>query len=53
MQIRESIKSVFPDRECCTLVRPVCDEKLLKDLDGVDQDSLRPEFKKVRVLVVS
>ncbi len=43
-QIRESIKALFPDRDCATLVRPVNDETLLSKLDSVPKSQLRPEF---------
>lgn len=43
-QIRESIKALFPDRDCATLVRPVNDEALLSKLDSVPKGQLRPEF---------
>lgn len=33
-QIRRSIASLFPSRDCFTLVRPVNDEKQLQQLDG-------------------
>ena len=33
-QIRRSIASLFPNRDCFTLVRPVNDEKQLQNLDG-------------------
>ena len=32
-KIRESIRALFPDRECFTLVRPVNNEKDLQRLD--------------------
>mmetsp|Transcript_15229 Transcript_15229/g.39199 ORF Transcript_15229/g.39199 Transcript_15229/m.39199 type:complete len:753 (+) Transcript_15229:129-2387(+) len=44
-QIRASIKHLFPDRECFTLVRPVNDEKLLQRLETADSSELRPEFR--------
>jgi len=44
-RIRESIKALFPDRDCFTLVRPVNDEGQLARLDGLDPGKLRPEFK--------
>ncbi len=44
-QIRESIKSLFPDRDCFTLVRPVNDEDELAALDTLDQRRMRPEFR--------
>ncbi|CAI5521822.1 unnamed protein product [Closterium sp. Naga37s-1] len=31
--IRESIRSLFPDRDCFSLVRPIIDERLLQKLD--------------------
>ena len=34
LQIRRSIASLFPNRDCFTLVRPVNDEKQLQNLDG-------------------
>ncbi|GLC47864.1 hypothetical protein PLESTB_000033800 [Pleodorina starrii] len=42
--IRESIKSLFPDRDCVTLVRPVADEEALRNLAVLPADQLRPEF---------
>jgi hypothetical protein len=48
-QIRDSIKSLFPDRDCFTLVRPMHDERALNHLDSLDPSSLRPEFSEVRV----
>ncbi|KAL4431144.1 hypothetical protein ABPG75_006400 [Micractinium tetrahymenae] len=44
-QIRESIKSLFPDRDCFTLVRPVNDEDKLARLDTLAQGEMRPEFR--------
>jgi len=43
-QIRASIKALFPDRECFTLVRPVNDEKNLQQLEKIPSSQLRPEF---------
>ncbi|GMH32246.1 hypothetical protein BSKO_00080 [Bryopsis sp. KO-2023] len=45
-QIRESIKSLFPDRDCATLVRPVNDERDLKKLCTLPPENLREEFTK-------
>jgi len=42
--IRESIRALFPERECFTLVRPVNDEELLQQLNTVPMDQLRPKF---------
>lgn len=35
VQIRESIRALFPDRDCCTLVRPLNDERDLQRLDHI------------------
>eukprot|EP00658_Telonema_sp_P-2_P081809 TRINITY_DN8486_c0_g2_i4.p1 TRINITY_DN8486_c0_g2~~TRINITY_DN8486_c0_g2_i4.p1 ORF type:complete len:394 (+),score=122.08 TRINITY_DN8486_c0_g2_i4:102-1283(+) len=42
--IRESIRALFPERECCALVRPITDEKKLQKLNEVPLTDLRPEF---------
>lgn len=47
LQIRDSIKSLFPDRDCYTLVRPMHDERALNHLDSLDPSQLRPEFSEV------
>eukprot|EP00879_Flechtneria_rotunda_P026418 GHRR01028167.1.p1 GENE.GHRR01028167.1~~GHRR01028167.1.p1 ORF type:complete len:521 (+),score=214.38 GHRR01028167.1:384-1946(+) len=44
-QIRASIKSLFPDRDCATLVRPMHDEQALVNLDQIPPNQLRPEFR--------
>nr|GMD09075.1 guanylate-binding protein 1-like [Ipomoea batatas] len=44
-EIRESIRALFPDRECFTLVRPLSNENELQRLDQIALDKLRPEFK--------
>lgn len=44
-QIRESIKALFPDRDCFTLVRPVNEEDALARLDTLPAAQLRPEFR--------
>lgn len=46
-QLRDSIKALFPDRDCCMLVRPVADESQLIQLDMLPQSTLRPEFREV------
>ncbi|KAL6610781.1 hypothetical protein ACP70R_040750 [Stipagrostis hirtigluma subsp. patula] len=43
--IRESIRALFPDRECFTLVRPVNNEKDLQRLDQLPLSNFRPEFR--------
>ncbi|XVF87421.1 hypothetical protein PTKIN_Ptkin18bG0118700 [Pterospermum kingtungense] len=44
-EIRDSIRGLFPDRECFTLVRPLNNENDLKRLDQLSLDKLRPEFR--------
>ncbi|CAL4969743.1 unnamed protein product [Urochloa decumbens] len=44
-EIRESIRSLFPDRECFTLVRPLNNENELQRLDQIPLEKLRPEFQ--------
>ncbi|WIA21574.1 hypothetical protein OEZ85_000766 [Tetradesmus obliquus] len=43
--IRTSIKGLFPDRDCATLVRPMHDELALVTLDHIQPEQLRPEFR--------
>ncbi|XP_044461707.1 guanylate-binding protein 3-like isoform X2 [Mangifera indica] len=44
-EIRDSIRALFPDRECFTLVRPLNNENDLQRLDKISLDKLRPEFR--------
>ncbi|KAK3156705.1 hypothetical protein QOZ80_2AG0110730 [Eleusine coracana subsp. coracana] len=44
-EIRESIRALFPDRECFTLVRPLNNENELQHLDQIPLEKLRPEFQ--------
>uniref|UniRef100_A0A0D3F439 GB1/RHD3-type G domain-containing protein n=1 Tax=Oryza barthii TaxID=65489 RepID=A0A0D3F439_9ORYZ len=44
-EIRESIRALFPDRECFTLVRPLNSENELQHLDQIPIEKLRPEFQ--------
>ncbi|XP_078431516.1 guanylate-binding family protein [Wolffia australiana] len=44
-EIRESIRALFPDRECFTLVRPLNNESDLQRLHQIPLDKLRPEFR--------
>ena len=53
MQIRESIKALFPARTCFPLVRPMSDEAQLQRLEAVPLAQLRPEFKQVSHAVLS
>ncbi len=41
-------RSLFPDRDCFSLVRPMNDETQLANLDNVPRSQLRPEFSNVR-----
>lgn len=43
---RETIKTVFTQRDCRTLVRPVYEEEMLQSLQKVSVNELRPEFLK-------
>ena len=47
LQIRDSIKALFPDRDCFPLVRPMSDEKALAKLETLDSSVMRPEFQQV------
>lgn len=44
-EIRDSVRALFPDRECFTLVRPLNNENELQRLDQISLDRLRPEFR--------
>ncbi|TVT98189.1 hypothetical protein EJB05_56508, partial [Eragrostis curvula] len=44
-EIRESIRALFPDRECFTLVRPLNNENELQHLDQIPLEKMRPEFQ--------
>lgn len=44
-EIRESIRALFPERDCFTLVRPLNNEKDLQRLDQISMEKLRPEFR--------
>nr|KYP51873.1 Interferon-induced guanylate-binding protein 2 [Cajanus cajan] len=44
-EIRDSIRALFPDRECFTLVRPLNSEHDLQRLDQISLQKLRPEFR--------
>ncbi|PKU82738.1 guanylate-binding protein 2-like [Dendrobium catenatum] len=44
-EIRESIRALFPDRECFALVRPLNNESDLQRLDQMPINRLRPEFR--------
>ena len=42
--IKQHLRKYFPDRDCCTLVRPVTNEEDLQRLDSIGMEDLRPEF---------
>ncbi|WMV49125.1 hypothetical protein MTR67_042510, partial [Solanum verrucosum] len=44
-EIRDSIRALFPDRECFPLVRPLSNENELQRLDQIPLENMRPEFK--------
>ncbi|XP_022643046.1 guanylate-binding protein 7 isoform X2 [Vigna radiata var. radiata] len=44
-EIRDSVRDLFPDRECFTLVRPLNNENDLQRLDQISLQNLRPEFR--------
>ncbi|KAJ6292598.1 hypothetical protein OIU78_024722 [Salix suchowensis] len=44
-EIRDSIRALFPDRECYPLVRPLNNENDLQRMDQISLDKLRPEFR--------
>lgn len=44
-EIRNSIRALFPERDCFTLVRPLNDEKELQKLDQISMEKMRPEFR--------
>ncbi len=51
-QIRTSIKSLFTDRDCVALVRPMNEETRLHDMDKLPLVQLRPEFRQVRSVLL-
>ncbi|GBF94948.1 hypothetical protein Rsub_07449 [Raphidocelis subcapitata] len=48
--VRASIKSLFPDRDCAMLVRPMHEERALVCLDSTPAEQLRPEFREGLIL---
>eukprot|EP00435_Cladocopium_sp_Y103_P039302 s1276_g10.t1 len=44
-QLREVIKELFRERDCVTIVRPVADEAELRNIQNVDYEKLRPQFR--------
>jgi hypothetical protein len=48
LQMRATIKAVFPDRDVVVMVRPALSEQHLQQLDQLAYSQLRPEFRRVR-----
>ncbi|KAL3670163.1 hypothetical protein V7S43_004478 [Phytophthora oleae] len=44
-RIRSLLSTFFPSRDCVTMVRPLSDEALLRNLIKQPYESLRPEFR--------
>lgn len=44
-QIRDSIRDFFKERACFVLPRPVSDEKLLRNIEELTYDALKPTFR--------
>mmetsp|Transcript_36729 Transcript_36729/g.84525 ORF Transcript_36729/g.84525 Transcript_36729/m.84525 type:complete len:815 (+) Transcript_36729:91-2535(+) len=44
-KLREVIKGLFRDRDCCTIVRPVAEEADLRNIQRLPYESLRPQFR--------
>ena len=43
--VKKSIQKLFPNRDCCTLVRPVNDEKKIRKIETLEPSDFRSEFK--------
>jgi hypothetical protein len=44
--IRRVLRTVFPEKDCVTLVKPVSDEKKARELPSIPWSDLRDEFKR-------
>lgn len=44
-EIRNVMKTFFNDRDCHVLVRPIADEKKLRDVNSLPYESLRSNFR--------
>eukprot|EP00929_Paragymnodinium_shiwhaense_P035014 TRINITY_DN18986_c0_g1_i1.p1 TRINITY_DN18986_c0_g1~~TRINITY_DN18986_c0_g1_i1.p1 ORF type:complete len:598 (+),score=164.71 TRINITY_DN18986_c0_g1_i1:75-1868(+) len=44
-KVRDVIKDLFRDRDACTIVRPVADERDLRNIERLPYEALRPEFR--------
>jgi len=45
-KIRKTLRDVFPVRDCATLVRPVMDERNLRNMAKLPESQLRPQFRR-------
>ena len=52
-QIRDCIRDYFRERNCDVLPRPVADEKLLRNVEELSYESLKPKFRESCEQVVS
>ena len=43
-EVKRNLRKYFPDRNCCTMVRPVVNENNLQSLDKINMEDLRPDF---------
>jgi len=51
-EIRAKLTTFFKERDCVTLVRPVNEEKALREIQKIPYESLRPEFRtKMEILL--
>jgi hypothetical protein len=44
-RVRQMLTAFFTERNCFTLVRPINDEQALQQVDHLDMEQLRPEFR--------
>ncbi len=51
-EIRGKLTTFFKERDCVTMVRPVSDEKKLREIDSLPYTELRPEFRQKMDLLV-
>ena len=43
-EIKQHLRKYFPERDCCTMVRPIVNENNLQSLDSIGIEDLRSEF---------
>ena len=44
-EVRNTITTFFRERDCAVLFRPVTDEKKLREVNHLDYEELRPQFR--------